>query len=257
MIDNQDPEKKVKVNVVDKRRATTVAQNESARGANHSAEEASRVAESTREASRVVETTPGVTARESTSQILMDESSDSEQTPVPQLVDDTGAIRDLPPEISLDELQRLKADLENDRKRMTKQHNQRLEYATRDLMQKMIPVIDHFKLAIEHGEGGSGVQIALKELLDVLGSEGFEEIDVPEGTPFDPQVHHALSSHVDPEVTVDTVIQVHRPGYRFKDHMLRSAEVMVAQPPDEPSVSEAPTPYTASGAEGDAPAQEG
>jgi molecular chaperone GrpE len=209
-MDNEEPKKKVKINVVDKR------------GGANAAEEASRVAEST----------PGVTAHEGRSQILMDESSDSEQTPVPKLVEDTGAIRDLAPEISLDELQRLKADLENDRKRMVKQHNQRLEYATRELMQKMIPVLDHFKLAIEHGEGGPGVQIALKELLEVLASEGLEEIDVPEGTPFDPQVHHALSSHADPEVKVDTVMQVHRPGYRYKEHMLRSAEVMVAQPPE-------------------------
>jgi molecular chaperone GrpE len=210
-MDNEEPKKKVKVNVVDKR------------GSANAANEASRVAKST----------PGVTAHEGRSQILMDESSDSEQTPIPKLVEDPGAIRDLAPEISLDELQRLKADLENDRKRLIKQHNQRLEYATRDLMQKMIPVLDHFKLAIEHGEGGPGVQIALKELLEVLRSEGLEEVEVPEGTPFDPQVHHALSSHVDPEVTLDTVMQVHRPGYRYKEHMLRSAEVMVAQPPEE------------------------
>ena len=220
-MDNDEPKKKVKVNVVDKRgRAATAAPSETARAANE-------------EASRVAESTPGVTVRDDGRQILMDESSESEQIPVPKLVEDTGAIRDLAPEISLEELQRLKADLENDRKRMVKQHNQRAEYATRDLMQKMIPVLDHFKLAIEHGEGGPGVQIALKELMDVLASEGLEEVEVPEGTPFDPQVHHALSSHVDPEVNVETVIQVHRPGYRFKEHMLRSAEVMVAQPPDE------------------------
>jgi molecular chaperone GrpE len=220
-MDNEEPKKKVKVNVVDKRgRAATAGQKETANAANE-------------EASRVAKSTPGVTAHEGRSQILMDESSDSEQTPVPKLVEDTGAIRDLAPEISLDELQRLKADLENDRKRLIKQHNQRLEYATRDLMQKMIPVLDHFKLAIEHGEGGPGVQIALKELLEVLRSEGLEEVEVPEGTPFDPQVHHALSSHVDPQVTLDTVMQVHRPGYRYKEHMLRSAEVLVAQPPED------------------------
>lgn len=233
-MDNEEPKKKVKVNVVDKRSAVTAAKDE---------------------ASRVAQSTPGVTAREDGSQILMDESSDSEQTPMPKLVEDPGAIRDLAPEISLEELQRLKADLENDRKRMIKQHNQRLEYATRDLMQKMIPVLDHFKLAIEHGEGGPGVQIALKELMEVLVSEGLEEVEVPEGTPFDPQVHNALSSHVDPEVNVETVMQVHRPGYRYKEHMLRSAEVLVAQPPDDvPSGSEAPrTVSTASDAEGVAP----
>ncbi|MDQ3939857.1 MAG: nucleotide exchange factor GrpE [Actinomycetota bacterium] len=182
------------------------------------------------EASRVAEETPGVVARDGQGQVLMEESSDVEQTPVPKLVEDPGAIRDAAPEISVEELQRLKADLENDRKRMVREQNRALDYATRDLVKRFIPVIDHLRLAIEHGEGGNGVELALKELLDILGAQGLHGIDVHEGDRFDPTVHHALSSRVDPEVEVDTVVAIHRPGFRFKDQVVRSAEVVVAQP---------------------------
>jgi molecular chaperone GrpE len=182
------------------------------------------------DAAAVVEDTPGVEAHEDDGQVLLDESSEVEQTPLGELVDEESEPEE---KLSLAELQRFKADLENDRKRMLREQTRALEYAAKDLAKRLIPVIDHFKLAIEHGEGGEGITLALKELLDVLAAEGFEEIEVSEGTPFDPQIHHALASHVDPSVAVETVAKVHRAGYRFKDLVLRSPEVLVAQPPQK------------------------
>jgi molecular chaperone GrpE len=135
-----------------------------------------------------------------------------------------------PEQLSLDELQRIKADLENDRKRMMREQTRALQYASRDVSKRMLPVIDHLRLAIEHGEGGPGVVLAFKELLDVLAAEGLEEIEVEPGEPFDPRIHHALSTRTDPSVETDTVEEVTRRGYRFKDHVLRSPEVVVAQP---------------------------
>ena len=186
-----------------------------------------------REGDKVADETPGVTSREDGGQVLMDESSSVEQQPVPAPGEAPGDDASDGPQLSVDELQHLKADLENTRKRMIREQSKALEYATKDVMKKMIPVIDHFRLAIEHGEGGNGIEMALKELLDVLASEGLEEIEVSEGTPFDPAFHHALATHSDPQVEVDTVKQVHRGGYRFKDHILRAPEVLVAQPVEE------------------------
>ena len=185
----------------------------------------------------VADETPGVTSREAGDQVLMDETSSIEQEPVPAPGEALGDDPPSPderaeeqPRLSVEELQRLKADLDNTRKRMIREQSRALEYATKDVMKKLIPVIDHFRLAIEHGEGGEGIELALKELIDVLGGEGLEEIEVAEGTPFDPTVHHALATHPDPGVEVDTVKQVHRNGYRYKDHILRAPEVLVAQP---------------------------
>src|SRR5688500_7438857 len=181
------------------------------------------------EGDKVADETPGVTSRQDGGQVLMDESSSVEQQPVPAPGEAPGD----EPELSLDELQRLKADLDNTRKRMIREQSRALEYATKDVMKKLIPVVDHFRLALDHGEGGSGIELALKELMDVLAAEGLEEIDATEGTPFDPNLHHALATHPDPEVQVDTVKQVHRGGFRYKEHILRAPEVLVAQPVEQ------------------------
>jgi molecular chaperone GrpE len=182
------------------------------------------------EGDKVADETPGVTSREDGGQVLMDESSSVEQQPVPAPGEAPGDDEQQDSGLSVDELQRLKADLDNTRKRMIREQSRAIEYATKDVMKKLIPVIDHFRLAIEHGEGGEGIELAMKELMDVLGSEGLEEIDVAEGTAFDPTLHHALATHPDPSVESDVVAQVHRGGFRFKEHILRAPEVLVAQP---------------------------
>ena len=184
------------------------------------------------EGEKVADETPGVEAREEDGQILFDESSEVEQEPVPGPGEAPGD----EPQLSVDELQRLKADLENTRKRMIREQSRALEYATKDVMKKLIPVIDHFRLAIEHGEGGSGIELALKELMEVLAAEGLEEVEVAPGTEFDPTLHHALATHPDPDVQTDTVKEVHRTGFRYKDHILRAPEVLVAQPVQEEAV---------------------
>lgn len=182
------------------------------------------------DARKVGQSTPGVDAEEGDEQMLLAESPDQEQTP---LGDVASASAEPEPGLSVAELQAMKADLENARKRMVREQTRATEYATKELMRRLIPVLDHFRLAVAHGEAGDGIQLALKELMDVLASEGLTEIDVSEGTPFDPTIHHALATRADASVSIDTVSQVHRRGFRFKDHVLRAPEVVVAQPVDE------------------------
>jgi molecular chaperone GrpE len=183
------------------------------------------------DAREAAETTPGGEADEDRDQMPLSESSDEEQTPLSEVAADASA--DPESLVSVSELQAMKADLENARKRMLREQTRATEYATKELMRRLIPVLDHFQLAVAHGEAGDGVQLALKELTDVLRSEGLEEIDVPEGTPFDPTIHHALAIHLDASVVEDTVSQVHRRGFRFKGQVLRAPEVVVSQPVDQ------------------------
>ncbi len=174
-----------------------------------------------RVAQEVAGSTPGVEARGGDGQDLLEETSEVEQTPAGEAVAEPD-YRDL--------YLRERAEGENLRKRMFKQQQESVAYATKDLAKRLVPVIDHFNLAIEHGEGGSGIELALKELLTALGHEGLEEIAVEKGEPFDPNVHHALTTVTDASVSTDVVAEVHRKGYRFKDHVLRAPEVVVAQP---------------------------
>jgi len=179
------------------------------------------------EAREVASGTPGVRAEQADDQVLMSESSDREQMPAGK------AGSPAEPTVSLAELQALKADLENARKRMVREQTRSVEHATRNLVNRLVPVIDHFNLAIEHGEAGDGVQLAFKELMEILSGEGLTEIEVEPGEPFDPSVHHALTVYPDPEIDHDTVGQVHRRGYSFKGHVLRAPEVVVAQPSEK------------------------
>jgi molecular chaperone GrpE len=161
--------------------------------------------------------------------VLLEETSDQEQVPVGEIQD---AVEEVSPEpqLSLAELQRMKADLENARKRMVREQTRITEHATRRLVERFLPVLDHFQLALDHGEGGKGIELAIRQAADVLAGEGLEEVDVAEGTQFDPRLHHAVATYHDPSVTVDTVIKVQRRGYNFKGQPLRSPEVVVAQP---------------------------
>jgi molecular chaperone GrpE len=159
--------------------------------------------------------------------VLLEETSEQEQMPLGEIQESAPE-----PELSLAELQRVKADLENARKRMVKEQTRITEYASKRLVEKFLPVLDHFQLALEHGEGGKGIELAIRQAVDVLAAEGLEEVDVPEGTEFDPRLHHAVATYRDPAVDVDTVTKVQRRGYNFKGQPLRSPEVVVAQPID-------------------------
>jgi molecular chaperone GrpE len=160
--------------------------------------------------------------------VLLEETSDREQVPLGEIQEATSE-----PELSVAELQRVKADLENARKRMVKEQTRITEHATKRLVEKLLPVLDHFQLALDHGEGGKGVELAIRQAIDVLKGEGLEEVDVPEGAEFDPRLHHAVATYRDPSVGTDTVMKVQRRGYNFKGQSLRPPEVVVAQPTND------------------------
>jgi molecular chaperone GrpE len=131
----------------------------------------------------------------------------------------------------LDDLQRLQAEFENYRKRMVREQTAMVQRAGERLVEKLLPVLDHFEAAIAHGEGGKGVQMVHEDLKRVLAEEGVEEIPA-EGEPFDPNVHDAFESHEDSDTTEPVVRKVLRRGYRMRDRVIRPAWVVVARPPE-------------------------
>jgi molecular chaperone GrpE len=129
----------------------------------------------------------------------------------------------------LADLQRLQAEFENYRKQMIRRQTELTERASLDLVKRLLPAIDHFQLAAEHGEAGPGIRLAIKELMEILGAEGLEEVQA-EGKPFDYNVHEAVETHDDPDVSVETVVEVRRRGYTFRDKLVRAPYVVVAKP---------------------------
>ncbi|MFH1149727.1 MAG: nucleotide exchange factor GrpE [Actinomycetota bacterium] len=135
----------------------------------------------------------------------------------------------------LDNLQRLKADFDNYRKRMVKEQTRILETAEAELVQKLLPVIDNLERALasaDEEESKSlhdGVAMVLEMMQGVLGREGLEVID-PQGEPFDPEHHEAMMVVETDECPEDTVVEVIQKGYRFRGVLLRPAMVQVSCP---------------------------
>lgn len=138
----------------------------------------------------------------------------------------------------LDQMKRLKADLENVRKRMIRDQTEAVDRASQRVVERLLPVLDDFERAIAAAKeaGGAeglvkGVELVYRSLADVLGAEGLERLDA-EGAAFDPHEHEAVSSSPG-DVEDPVVAEVIRPGYRLKDRTIRPAMVHVTVPDEE------------------------
>jgi molecular chaperone GrpE len=138
-------------------------------------------------------------------------------------------------ERNLDDLRRLKADFENYRKRMLREQTQMAASASQALVARLLPVLDHFELAVGSAEQSrdfekmlKGVKMVFGELRETMRHEGLEQIEA-EGKPFDPQRHEAVVTVQDSAAEPGTVVGVVRAGYELHGRVIRPAMVRVAQ----------------------------
>ena len=132
------------------------------------------------------------------------------------------------------DLQRLKAEFDNYRKRVERDRVAMAEQAMAGVLVHLLPVLDDVDRAREHGEltgGFKSVADALEGSLEKLGLQRFGA----GGDPFDPLVHEAVTHQHSDEVTEATCVSVMRPGYRFGERLLRPAMVAVAEPEARPA----------------------
>ena len=136
-------------------------------------------------------------------------------------------------------LLRTTADFDNFKKRAAREKIEAAQYATFSLLQKVLPVLDNFEMALAAAQNAkgdklaamqSGVLMIQQQLKSALAETGLEEI-VAVGQPFDPNFHEAVSEQESAEVAEGNVLQQLRKGYKFKDRLLRPATVIVAKPP--------------------------
>ncbi|MGH3733059.1 MAG: nucleotide exchange factor GrpE [Acidimicrobiales bacterium] len=134
----------------------------------------------------------------------------------------------------LEALQRLQAEFENYRKRMTRVSDDAAARAAGDLVVKLLPTLDAFDYAQAHfADTDSDEAKALAQtrglLLGALEKEGLERIDTSD-VPFNPQVHDAVAHAPHDEAGNEQgpiVEDVLRAGYRWKGVVLRPAMVKV------------------------------
>lgn len=155
----------------------------------------------------------------------------SGRTPDDIAADDFVELRSL--QALLDErtadLQRLKAEFDNYRKRVDRDRVAMAEQAMAGVLVHLLPILDDVDRARGHGEvtgGFKSVADALEGALEKLGLERYGA----EGDPFDPLLHEAVTHTHSDDVTEPTCVGVMRPGYRFADRLLRPAMVSVAEP---------------------------
>lgn len=131
-----------------------------------------------------------------------------------------------------DRLLRLQADFMNYKNRIEKEKESIFSYATEDLINRILPILDNFERALENAEADNGfhkgVKMIYDQLIEMLNDSGLKEIEcIGEG--FDPNFHHAVFMEEAEDIEEGTVLEVLQKGYMLKDKVIRPSMVKVAK----------------------------
>jgi molecular chaperone GrpE len=129
------------------------------------------------------------------------------------------------------------ADLQNYRRRVSRDMADRQQYANEDLLTQLLPVADNCGQAL----AGicqtddpeciiKGVEMILAQLHDFMQGHGVEQIS-PLGQQFDPNLHEAVEAVPTDQTEPNTIVGVLQPGYTLRERLLRPAKVRVAVAP--------------------------
>ena len=135
---------------------------------------------------------------------------------------------------AVEKYQRLFAEFDNFRKRTDKEKAARYDMGAKDVVEKILPVLDNFELALknvpddkEASAFAEGMEMIHKQFVKVLEDLGVTPIEAV-GKEFDPNFHNAVM-HVDDEEAGDNiVVEEFQKGYMYKEHVVRYSMVKVA-----------------------------
>jgi len=135
-----------------------------------------------------------------------------------------------------EQILRLKAEIENNRKRSVRDVENAHKYALRNFSESLLPIVDSMELAQKAAEAENaslesiieGTELTMNMFIQVLEKHGIQELD-PIGEPFDPEQHQAISMVEDESVESNTVINVMQKGFMLNDRLVRPAMVVVSK----------------------------
>jgi molecular chaperone GrpE len=149
---------------------------------------------------------------------------------------------------------RAMADLENYKKRASKERDEVQRFGIEKLLKDFLPVVDNFDRALEHAKGSgdmqslqTGVAMVRKLFEDALARHGVKPFDAV-GKPFYPNFHEAMGQMETKDALPNTVMKELVRGFTLNDRLVRPALVMVAKPPQPapaPAAEKAAEPKTA------------
>ena len=126
------------------------------------------------------------------------------------------------------------AELENVKQRAKKDVQNAHAFALEKFVNALLPIIDSLDqgLQMEVNEASEamheGMALTRKMFIETLGKFGVVCV-YPEGEPFDPHLHEAMTMQPSDEVESDHVITVFQAGYVLNDRVVRPARVIVAK----------------------------
>lgn len=185
--------------------------------------------ESTRQAADASASEPPVEA--ATAEAGAGATTDDDPTKLQMLLEDARAKVDQ----THDQLLRLRAEMENMQRRHAKELENAHKFALDSFVKELLLVRDSLELgyaaAVEPDADvvklREGTELTLKQLGDVMGKFGVERVN-PEGEPFDPAFHQAMSVQPRTDVPPNTVTTVIQSGYLLNGRLMRPALVMVS-----------------------------
>lgn len=159
---------------------------------------------------------------------VRDEHVPDEQTPAPSTPEPDGVATAIAEgDEYLEALQRLQAEYDNYRRRMQRELAAASDRGGRQVAEQLLEVVDAFDAAVSHGV--DALVPLRRSLLEALRGAGLQRLE-PAGAVFDPAEHHAVAHDTaddTDEPGPPTVVEVLRPGYRWKDRLVRPALVHV------------------------------
>lgn len=130
---------------------------------------------------------------------------------------------------------RTAADMENFKKRLTREHQEQMRFAAEKVLGDLLPSLDNLDLALQYGSQHEackdmlqGVAMTRKLLLDALEKNGLKALGEV-GDEFSPEVHEAVGFEPNQDLAPGSVTRVMQRGYKLNDRLLRAAKVMINQ----------------------------
>ena len=132
---------------------------------------------------------------------------------------------------------REKAELENFKKRLTKEKEDFVQFANERLLKELLQIEDNLERAMAAPNATleslkEGVEMIQKQFKDFLKNQKVEAIEAL-GKPFDPNLHEVLNQQESEEHEENTVIEEYSKGFTLNGRILRSAKVVISKKPTE------------------------
>ena len=171
----------------------------------------------------------------------VEEEEVKELTPLEQLQEDV-RLKDEELLKQKDTFLREKAELENFKKRLTKEKEDFVQFANERLLKELVQIEDNMERAISAPNATleslkEGVEMIQKQFATFLKNQKVESIEAL-GKPFDPNLHEVLNQQESDEHDENTVILEYSKGYTLNGRILRSAKVVISKKPSKEETAE-------------------